>query len=157
SLLALLPSENEHGIRRTALVFALVELAISLGVAARFEAGVADFQLVERAAWIPAFGIEYPLGLGGVGLFPLPPAAFLTPIVILAAWGDVHRRAKEYYVLFLFLETAMVGALLALDLFLFYVFWELMLIPMYLLIGVWGGPRRIYAAMKFVLFTMVGS
>jgi NADH-quinone oxidoreductase subunit M len=156
-LLALLPREHERGIERAALALALVPFVLSLGVLAAFEPGVAAFQLEERAAWIPAWGIGYHLGVDGVSLFLVLLTTFLTPLVILAAFGEVHRRAKEYFVLFLVLETGMLGALVALDLFLFYVFWEAMLVPMYLLIGVWGGPRRIYAATKFVLFTMVGS
>jgi NADH-quinone oxidoreductase subunit M len=158
-LLALLPREQERGIRRAALAFALVPFVLSLLLLAGFDPGVAGFQpaLAEHALWIPALGISYRLGVDGVSLFLVLLTTFLTPIVVLAAWGDVHTRAKEYFVLFLALESGMLGALLALDLFLFYVFWEVMLVPMYLLIGVWGGPRRIYAAMKFVLFTMVGS
>ncbi len=156
-LLAILPREHERGIQRAAFVFACLPFVLSLLMLAQFEPGVAKFQLEQRADWIPAWGISYRVGVDGVSLFLVLLTTFLTPLVILAAWGDVHRRAKEYFVLFLILETGMLGALVALDLFLFYVFWEVMLVPMYLLIGVWGGPRRIYAATKFVLFTMVGS
>jgi NADH-quinone oxidoreductase subunit M len=160
-ILALLPGERVDGIRRAALAFALVPFVLSLVILARFQAGEAGLQLLEPtvgpAAWIPAWGIGYRLGVDGVSLFLVLLTTFLTPIVILAAWGDVHARAKEYFILFLALETGMLGALLALDLFLFYVFWEVMLIPMYLLIGVWGGGRRVYAATKFVLYTMLGS
>jgi NADH-quinone oxidoreductase subunit M len=156
-LLALLPREHERGIQRAAFVLSLVPLALSLAVLGQFEAGVPGFQLVEHVPWIEPWGISYHLGVDGVSLFLILLTTILTPIVILAAWGDVHQRAKEYFVLFLLLETGMLGALVALDLFLFYVFWEVMLVPMYLLIGVWGGPRRVYAATKFVLFTMVGS
>jgi NADH-quinone oxidoreductase subunit M len=156
-LLAILPREHERGIQRAALAFALVPFVLSLVLLARFQAGVATFQFVEHANWIPAWGISYRVGVDGVSLFLVLLTTFLTPIVVLAAWGDVHKRVKEYFVLFLLLETGMLGALVALDLFLFYVFWEVMLVPMYLLIGVWGGPRRVYAATKFVLYTMVGS
>ena len=157
TLLAFLPREPVAGVRRAALVFALVPLALSLWMLARFDAGVADFQLVERLRWIPRWGIEYRLGVDGVSLFLVLLTTVLTPIVVLASWGDVERRVKEFFAFLLVLETGMIGTLLALDLFLFYVFWELMLVPMYFLIGVWGGPRRVYAALKFVLFTMVGS
>jgi NADH-quinone oxidoreductase subunit M len=156
-LLGLLPREPVAGIRRAALVFALVPFALSLWMLARFEPGVADFQFVERAAWIPQWGAEYRLGVDGVSLFLVLLTTLLTPIVVLASWGDVRRRVKEFFAFLLVLETGMLGALVALDLLLFYVFWEVMLVPMYFLIGVWGGPRRIYAAIKFVLFTMVGS
>ncbi len=157
ALLALLPREPVAGIRRAALVFALVPLALSLWMLARFEPATADFQLVERARWIPQWGIEYRLGVDGVSLFLVLLTTVLTPIVVLGSWGDIQRRVKEFFAFLLVLETGMLGALLALDLFLFYVFWEVMLVPMYFLIGVWGGPRRVYAALKFVLFTMVGS
>jgi len=157
ALLALLPREPAAGVRRAALVFALVPLLASLAMLARFQPGVAEFQLVERATWIPQWGIGYRLGVDGVSLFLVLLTTILTPIVVLASWGDIQRRVKEFFVFLLVLETGMLGALVALDLFLFYVFWEVMLVPMYFLIGVWGGPRRIYAAIKFVLFTMVGS
>jgi NADH-quinone oxidoreductase subunit M len=157
ALLALLPREPAGGVRRAALVFALVPLGLALWMLARFQEGVADFQLVERAAWIPQWGIDYRLGVDGVSLFLVLLTTVLTPIVVLASWGDIQRRVKEFFAFLLVLETGMLGALVALDLFLFYVFWEVMLVPMYFLIGVWGGPRRIYAALKFVLFTMVGS
>jgi NADH-quinone oxidoreductase subunit M len=157
ALLALLPREPAAGVRRAALVFALVPLLASLAMLARFQPGVAEFQLVERATWIPQWGIGYRLGVDGVSLFLVLLTTILTPIVVLASWGDIQRHVKEFFVFLLVLETGMLGALVALDLFLFYVFWEVMLVPMYFLIGVWGGPRRIYAAIKFVLFTMVGS
>ena len=156
-LLAFLPREPVAGVRRAAFVFALVPFGLSLWMLARFQAGVGEFQLLERAAWIPQWGIDYRLGVDGVSLFLVLLTTFLTPIVVLASWGDVQRRVKEFFVFVLVLETGMLGALLALDLILFYVFWEVMLVPMYFLIGVWGGPRRVYAALKFVLFTMVGS
>ena len=156
-LLALLPREPLAGVRRAALVFSLVPFALSLGMLARFRVGEAEFQLVERAAWIPAWGIEYRFGVDGVSLFLVLLTTFLTPIVVLASWGDIHRRVKEFFAVLLVLETGMLGTFLALDLFLFYVFWEVMLIPMAFLIGVWGGPRRVYAAVKFVLYTMSGS
>ena len=157
AFLALLPREPAAGVRRAAFVFSLVPLVASLVMLALFQPGEADFQLREHAAWIPQWGIGYRLGVDGVSLFLVLLTTILTPIVVLASWGDIHRREKEYFVLLLILETGMLGTLVALDLFLFYVFWEVMLVPMYFLIGVWGGPRRIYAAIKFVLFTMVGS
>src|SRR5581483_8629252 len=156
ALLALLPREHVAGIRRTALAFSLVPLALSLWVLARF-APVPDFQFTHRLAWIPAWGASYRVAVDGVSLFLVLLTTVLTPVVVLASWGDVHRRVKEFFVFLLVLETGMLGTFLATDLLLFYVFWEIMLVPMYFLIGVWGGPRRIYAAVKFVLFTLVGS
>jgi NADH-quinone oxidoreductase subunit M len=154
---ALLPREPVRGVQRTALLFSLVPLACAIAVYQRFVPGTGDFQLVERATWIPAFGIGYHLAVDGVSLLLVLLTTVLTPIVLLAGMGDVRRYVKEYYVLFLLLETGMLGALLALDLVLFYVFWEVMLVPMYLLIGIWGGQQRVYATVKFVLFTMAGS
>src|SRR5205807_2829537 len=148
---------EERTIQRAALVFAMVPFVLSLVVLALFDPARGDFQMIERHAWLPDFGIQYLLGIDGVSLFLVLLTTLLTVIVVLASFGDVHRRVKEYMILMLVLETGMIGTLLALDLILFYVFWEVMLVPMYLLIGVWGGERRIYAAIKFFLFTMAGS
>ena len=155
--LALLPTTDDAQIRRAALGFSLVPLVVSLGVLMAFDSGTADFQMVERLAWIPDFGVSYHLGIDGISLFLVVLTTLLTTLVILNGFGDVHRRVREYMALMLVLETGMLGAFVALDLFLFYVFWEVMLVPMYLLIGVWGGARRIYAAVKFALYTMFGS
>ena len=114
-------------------------------------------QFVEQRAWFPEFGISYLLGIDGISMLLVLLTTFLTVLCVLCSWEAIEAKIKEYYVSFLVLETALIGALCALDLVLFYIFWELMLVPMYLLIGVWGGPRRIYAAIKFFLFTMVGS
>ena len=154
--LGLLPSE-ERIVQRAALVFSLVPFAISLAVLALFDGTRGDFQMIERHAWLPEFGVQYLLGIDGVSLFLVLLTTLLTVLVVLASFGDVHKRVREYMILMLLLETGMIGTLLALDLILFYVFWEVMLVPMYLLIGVWGGPRRIYAAIKFALYTMFGS
>ncbi len=155
--LLFLPKEDEEGARRLAFGASLLTFVISLGLLVKFDSGTADFQFVERFAWIEDFGIQYHVGVDGISLFLVLLTTFLMPLVLLASWGDVHKRVKEYLFVFLLLETGMVGTFVALDLFLFYVFWEVMLIPMYFLIGVWGGPRRIYAAIKFLLYTMVGS
>jgi NADH-quinone oxidoreductase subunit M len=154
--LGVLPNEKRI-VERTALVFSLVPFVLSLLVLRAFDGRRGDFQMVERHAWLPDFGIQYLLGVDGVSLFLVLLTTLLTVVVVLASFGDVHRRVKEYMILMLVLETGMLGTLLALDLILFYVFWEVMLVPMYLLIGVWGGPRRIYAAIKFALYTMFGS
>jgi NADH-quinone oxidoreductase subunit M len=113
-------------------------------------------QFVERLPWIPAYGIQYIVGIDGISLFLVLLTTVLMPIAILASWS-IHDRIKEYLIAMLLLQTGMLGAFVALDLFLFYVFWEVMLVPMYFLIGVWGGTRRIYAALKFVIYTMAGS
>jgi NADH-quinone oxidoreductase subunit M len=150
-------SKDETVVRRAAFAFSLVPLAISLVVLAVFDPARGDFQMIERHPWLPDVGVQYLLGIDGVSLFLVVLTTLLTSIVVLAGFGDVHRRVREYMILMLVLETGMLGTLLALDLILFYVFWEVMLVPMYLLIGVWGGPRRIYAAIKFALYTMFGS
>jgi len=152
-----MPKEPHAALRRGAFVFSLVPFALSLCLLARFNPDDVGFQFVESAAWIPQFGIAYKVGIDGISLFLLLLTTFLTPLVVLAGWGAIHRRVKEYMVLMLLMETGMLGAFAAVDLFLFYVFWEIMLIPMYLLVGVWGGEQRIYAAIKLVLFTMTGS
>ncbi len=139
-----------------ALTFSVLAVLWSLRIFVDFDAGQGEMQFVERAAWIPAYGIEYIVGIDGISLFLVLLTTLLMPIVILASWS-VTDRVKEYLFFMLLLETGMLGAFVALDLFLFYVFWEVMLVPMYFLIGVWGGPRRIYAAVKFVIFTMAGS
>jgi NADH-quinone oxidoreductase subunit M len=153
----LLPRQQEAAARRAAFALSLVPFGASLWLLARFDPGNAGMQFVEAAEWIPQFRVRYHVGVDGMSLFLLLLTTFLTPLVVLSGWGDVRKRVKEYMFFMLALETGMLGAFVALDLFLFYVFWEVMLVPMYFLIGVWGGPRRIYAALKFVLFTMVGS
>jgi len=156
-LLLVLPRDNEELARRVAFGASLLTFLFSLGLLPEFESGTADFQFVERMSWIKDFGVQYYVGVDGISLFLVLLTTFLMPLVLLASWGDVHKRVKEYLFFFLVLETGMIGAFVSIDLFLFYVFWEVMLIPMYFLIGVWGGPRRIYAALKFLLYTMVGS
>jgi len=122
-----------------------------------FDPANADFQFVERHAWLPAFGITYHLGLDGISLFLVVLTGFLTPLALLSSWEGVHKSVKLFSFFMLALETAMLGVFVSLDLFLFYLFWDAMLIPMYFLIGIWGYERRIYAAVKFILYTMAGS
>jgi len=151
------PAEAKDAQRGAATAISLVPLGIALRLWAGFDASAAGFQFVERAEWIPRFGISWFLGLDGISLLLVLLTAVLTPLVLYAATQSIHKRLKAYLVSMLLLESAMLGTLVALDLVLFYVFWELMLVPMFLIIGVWGGERRVYAALKFVLFTMVGS
>lgn len=148
--------EEERSIKITALVTSLLTFAFSVPLFFQFSSGTAEMQFVEKWKWIDNFGISYHVGIDGISLFLVLLATFLTAISILASWG-VKKRIKEYMISMLFLEVGMVGVFISLDLFLFYVFWEVMLIPMYLLIGIWGGPNRIYAAVKFFLYTMAGS
>jgi NADH-quinone oxidoreductase subunit M len=144
-------------IRRLALVTAAAEFGVSLLLLRGFDVSRAGYQLVELRAWIEQPPINYHLGVDGLSLFLVLLTTFLTPIAMLASWDGIQSRVKEFYVMLLVLETGMIGVFLALDLFLFFVFWEVMLVPMYFLIGIWGHERRIYAAIKFVLFTMAGS
>jgi NADH-quinone oxidoreductase subunit M len=144
-------------VRWTALGISLVTFAVTLAIWAGFDATSADFQFVERVPWIPAFGISYHLGIDGISLLLVVLTGVLTPIALLSSWGSVKKKVKEFSVFLLLLEAAMIGVFVSLDLFLFYVFWDAMLIPMYFLIGVWGYDRRIYAAIKFMLYTMAGS
>jgi NADH-quinone oxidoreductase subunit M len=148
---------RDRAIRWTALIVSLLTFAATLVVWRLFDPASADYQLQERRDWIPAFGIQYFVGVDGISLFLVVLTGFLTPIALLSAWSSVERRVKAFSFLILALESAMIGVFLSLDLFLFYVFWDAMLIPMYFLIGVWGYERRIYAAVKFILYTMAGS
>ncbi|MGI8875410.1 MAG: NADH-quinone oxidoreductase subunit M [Egibacteraceae bacterium] len=156
AVVGLLPSGNRTAPRAVALSGAVVTFAASLSLLGGFVVGDAGFQLSEQAAWIPAWGISYRLGVDGVSLFLVLLTTFLMPLVILAAW---HQRegVKGFFVSLLALEAALVGVFLALDLVLFYVFFEAMLVPMYALIGIWGGADRRYAAVKFFLYTLAGG
>jgi NADH-quinone oxidoreductase subunit M len=156
-ILMLTPPEQHGSLRRGAFIFSLVPFGISLYLLLRFNPVEPGFQFTEKLAWIGRFGISYSVGVDGMSLFLVLLTTFLMPIIILAGWGDIHKRVKEYMVFLMVMETGMLGAFAALDLFLFYVFWEVMLVPMYFLVGVWGGERRIYAAIKLVLYTMTGS
>ncbi len=154
------PQNSEKGkncIRVGALVTSILVFLLSLKLYFGFNPDTASFQFVEKWSWIPRFGIHYYMGLDGLSLWLVLLTTFITPITILSTWRAIDYRVKEFQVAMLALETAMIGTFLSLDLFLFYCFWEAMLIPMYLIIGVWGGPRRIYAAIKFFLYTAVGS
>src|SRR5919199_618874 len=150
-------AENERLVRNVALVVSALVFAETLLLWSRFNSSSGEFQFIERHAWIPSFGISYFVGVDGISLLLLVLTAFLTPIALLSSWASVHRRTKAFCIFVLLLESAMLGVFISLDLFLFYVFWDAMLIPMYFLIGVWGYDRRIYAAVKFILYTMAGS
>ena len=154
---AVLPAEPIAVARRAAFAFSLVPFFLSLLLLASFDPSVGTMQFTEYLSWIPSLGVAYSVGVDGFSLWLIVLATFLTPLVILAAWGDVHRNVKAYMCLMLLLEGCMLGCLVARDLFLFFVWWELMLFPMFFLIGAWGGANRRYATIKFVLFTMLGS
>lgn len=140
-----------------ALVTSVFEAALAIYLTVRFEAGHSGFQFVERHEWIDSLGISYHLGVDGISLILILLTTLLTAVAILGTWNSITDRPLAFFVSLLVLETAMVGVFVSLDLFLFYVFWEIQLIPMYFIIGLWGGPKRVYAAIKFFLFTFAGS
>ncbi len=155
-VLVFLPRERKREVRVFALAVALMTFLVALAIYFGFEAGSGSAQFVERGRWI-GYGLDYHVGIDGISLFLVLLTTFLTPIALLSSWKAVDGRVKEFSFFMLLLETGIVGVFVSMNLFLFYVFWEAMLIPMYFLIGIWGGRRRIYATFKFVLFTMFGS
>ena len=160
AILLLFIRDDEHNealIRKIALVVSVLVFAETLLLWSRFNASSADFQFIERHAWIPDFGISYFVGVDGISLLLLVLTGFLTPLALLGSWESIHKHTRAFCMFVLVLESAMMGVFVSLDLFLFYVFWDAMLIPMYFLIGIWGYDRRIYAAVKFMLYTMAGS
>jgi NADH-quinone oxidoreductase subunit M len=156
-LLLLFMRDDERPVRMVALVVSGLVFAETLLLWWRFVPGSAEFQFVERHEWIPAFGIHYAVGVDGISLLLLVLTGFLTPLALLGSWESVHKKTRAFCIAMLLLESAMIGVFVSIDLFLFYVFWDAMLIPMYFLIGIWGYDRRVYAAIKFILYTMAGS
>jgi len=156
-LMLFIPREQENTHRVLGNLFGLVGFFVSLPLVWWFKPDQPGFQLVEHGEWIPSIGAGYTLGIDGISLLLTLLTTALGAISILSSWSAIQTRVKEYYILFLFLQAGMVGAFVSLDFFLFYVFWEAMLVPMYFLIGVWGSDRRLYAAIKFFLFTLAGS
>jgi NADH-quinone oxidoreductase subunit M len=158
-VILILRRKQHAAIRWTALIASLVTFALSLLMLSQFRSSDSDLQMAIRVPWFSIAGtqIDYFIGVDGLSVLLVLLTTFLTPIAILSTWTAVEERVKEFMIFFLLLEIGMVGVFLAQDLFLFYVFWEFTLIPMYFLIGMWGGPRRVYAAIKFFLYTMAGS
>ena len=149
--------ERLQALRNLAFLTSLVTFGVSLLLPFSYDRTTAAVQFVERANWIPNLGATYFFGLDGISLWLVMLTTFLSPIAILCSFESIKTRAKEFYIFLLILETGMLGVFLALDFFLFYVFWEVMLVPMYFLIGVWGSDRRLYSAIKFFLYTLFGS
>ena len=156
ALLIFIPGEKKDLHRLLALLFSLITFVLSVILFLNFDPSQAEPQMIEKSAWL-GYGINYHVGVDGLSLLLVMLTTFLFPIAVLSGWRYIDQRVKEYHIFLLFLETGIIGVFVALNLFLFYVFWEVMLIPMYFLIGIWGGPRRIYATIKFVIFTMFGS
>ena len=143
---------DHQTVKVIALVTTIADFLISLPLWLKFDAGTSAFQYVEKYAWIPTFHINYHLGIDGISLLLVIMTTFLAPFCVLCSWQAVAHRAREFMINLLVMQTAMIGVFCALDMVLFYLFWEAMLIPMYLIIGIWGGHNRIYAAIKFILY-----
>ncbi len=157
-LLLFIPKESKGVLRGVALVVTVLTFLVSLPILLGFQTN-AEFQFVENVPWITAgpFMMRYNVGIDGISLWLVILTTFIMPIAVLSTWTAVEEKVKEYMICLLLLETGMLGAFISLDLFLFYIFWEVMLIPMYFIIGIWGGKNKIYAALKFFIYTMVGS
>jgi len=157
AVLLLIPAGQRNAIRIWANLVSFVGFLISLQLVSHFDKDAPGFQYVERADWIPSLGAQYLVGIDGISLLLIMLTTLMGFLSILYSWSSIQDRVKEYYAMFLLLQTGMLGVFMSLDFFLFYVFWELVLVPMYFIIGVWGGPRKLYAAIKFFLYTLAGS
>jgi NADH-quinone oxidoreductase subunit M len=159
ALVLLLPlfRNNDNRVRFFANLVGSLGFLVSLPLWFWFERGASGFQFIEKADWIPALGVSYHFGVDGISTLLILLTTLLGEIAILSSWTAIQERVRQYYVFLLLLQVGMLGVFCALDMFLFYVFWEVMLVPMYFLIGIWGGARRLYAAIKFFLYTLVGS
>ncbi len=156
-ILLFVKKENVELIKRFTLIWTVITFVLSLGLVIRFQIGESGFQFMENMPWIPQIGVGYEVGIDGISLLLFILTTGLMPLAILSSYKAIADRVKEYYIFMLLLEVGMLGVFVSLDLFLFYVFWEVTLVPMYFLIGIWGGKRRVYAAVKFFLYTMAGS
>ncbi len=158
SIVLIFMSKNDHKkIMYAAFGFSIATMLISFLLLPGFDSSSAEMQFGEKASWIPTLGVEYLAGIDGISLLLILMTTILTAIAVVSSFTAIHERVKEYYIAILFLETGMIGVFISLDFFLFYIFWEIMLVPMYFLIGIWGGGRRLYSAIKFFLYTLFGS
>lgn len=156
-LVLLFPQKNAPLIRFWGLFVSLVTFVVSMVIYTGFDPSVSGFQFVHKIAWIPSLNITYYLGIDGLSILLILLTTFITPLSLISSWKSIGHKVKEFTFFMLLLEVGMLGVFLSLDIFLFYIFWEAMLIPMYFIIGIWGGKRRIYASVKFFIFTMAGS
>ena len=156
-LLAFSKEGQANAVRWLALIGALIGFAVTIPLVTGFDTTTANMQFVENALWIERFNIHYHLGVDGISMWFVPLTAFISVVVVIASWANITERVNQYMGAFLILSGLMIGVFSALDGMLFYVFFEATLIPMYLIIGIWGGPNRIYAAFKFFLYTLMGS
>ncbi len=150
-------NDNARAARWVSLAVAVATFAASIPLYANFNSATAAMQFTERAAWIPSLHADFHLGVDGISMPLILLTTFMTVLVVIVGWGNVEKRIAQYFGAFLILEGTMIGVFVALDALLFYVFWEIQLIPMFLIIGVWGGSRRVYATIKFFLYTFLGS
>ena len=155
-VLLLIPSSNARAIKLWANAVAMLGFLVSLPLALRFDSGK-DYQFEEKLSWIPTVGASYHIGIDGLGMLLVMLTTIIGVIAILSSWNAIHERLKEYYAFFLLLQTGMLGVFMSLDFLLFFVFWETVLVPMYFIIAIWGGPRRSYASIKFMIYTLIGS
>ncbi len=156
-VIGMIPRSNEAAIKYSALTLSFITFLLSLPLFSSFDTTTFAMQFQESAPWIDAFNVRYSLGVDGISVLFVLLSTLVTILCITISWNAITKKVKEFYMALLILEGAMIGVFCAMDLFLFYIFWEAMLIPMFLLIGVWGGPNRVYAAIKFFLYTLVGS
>ncbi|MCX7723738.1 MAG: NADH-quinone oxidoreductase subunit M [Thermodesulfovibrio sp.] len=156
-LIALIPRDREELIKFSALVVSIIEFILSIPLYLSFNKNTAEMQFKEEYLWIPQWGIKYSVGVDGISILFILLSSLLTILCVTVSWNEINKKIKEFYVALLLTHSAMIGVFMSLDIFLFYIFWEAMLIPMYLIIGVWGGPKRIYSAIKFFLYTFIGS
>src|SRR5216684_1087497 len=156
-LLLFIPRESQTLHRLVGNLFGVLGFLVSLPLMLHFPSGSSGYEFKESADWIPSIGAKYSLGADGISMLLVMLTTLLGMIAVTSSWSAIQQRTKEYYILLLLLQTGMLGVFLSLDFFLFYVFWEVMLVPMYFLIGVWGSERRLYAAIKFFLYTLAGS
>src|ERR1039457_2569676 len=157
AILLLIPGKSKDLLRIWANLVGFGAFLFSLRLVKLFQVGAPGFQFEERVDWIPSLGAHYHIGMDGISLLLVMLTTLMGFIAILCSWNSIQDRFKEYYAMFLLLQTGMIGVFLSLDFFLFYVFWELVLVPMYFIIGIWGGPRKLYAAIKFFLYTLAGG
>ncbi|MEN2985480.1 MAG: NADH-quinone oxidoreductase subunit M [Thermodesulfovibrionaceae bacterium] len=157
AFIAILPKEKEELIKFSALVISIFELILSLPLYLSFDKTTSQMQFREEYLWIPQWGIKYSLGVDGISVLFVLLSSLLTVLCVTVSWREIDKKIKEFYASILLTHAAMIGVFMSLDIFLFYIFWEAMLIPMYLIVGIWGGPRRIYSAIKFFIYTFVGS
>src|SRR5215510_9647871 len=155
-VLLFIPASNVRAIKLWANVASLIGFLVSLPLVFQFDR-TKDFQFVEKARWIPTIGANYHIGIDGLGLLLVMLTTLLGFLAILSSWNAIQDRLKEYYAFFLLLQTGMLGVFMARDFLLFFVFWETVLVPMYFIIAIWGGPRKVYAAIKFMIYTLIGS